>query len=292
MTTKDQNPPEIDDGLTDEERAALLDEDGTDEDNESGDDQDNEDEGGDADGADDADDADDAVNAGRDDGEPADDQGGEPGAAPQQAAPVFVAQAPADADVKLAEISTKKEELITQFDDGDITAKEYQQQLDALGKQERQIERDVDRASLAGDMEQQRQQNDWVTTVNSFLEVNKDYASNPRLHRALDLEVRDVAMTEEGKAMNGAQILAKSHANLIEAGMIKASGKEPGKSAAGKPPRPNLPPNLARVPASESNDTSGGRFASLDRLATTDPMAYEDKLMSLSDADRRAYLAE
>lgn len=288
MTNKDQNPQDLDDGLTDEERAALLDEDGTDEDNESGDDQDNEDEGGDADGADDADDADDAANAGRDDGEPADDQAGEQGGAPQQAAPVFVAQAPADADVKLAEISTKKEELITQFDDGDITAKEYQQQLDALGKQERQIERDVDRASLAGDMEQQRQQNDWVTTVNSFLEVNKDYASNPRLHRALDLEVRDVAMTEEGKAMNGAQILAKSHANLIEAGMIKAQGKP----AAGKAPKPNLPPNLARVPASESNDTSGGRFASLDRLATTDPMAYEDKLMSLSDADRRAYLAE
>ena len=95
-------------------------------------------------------------------------------------------------------------------------------------------------------------------------------------------------MTEEGKAMNGAQILAKSHANLIEAGMIKA----PGKPAAGKAPKPNLPPNLARVPASESNDTSGGRFASLDRLAATDPMAYEDKLMALSDADRRAYLAE
>lgn len=237
-----------------------------------------------------------AAAAGRDDGDAAeaaasDEQGG----TQVQTAPVLVAQVPADLDAKLADIATKKEALITAFDDGDITAKEYQVQLDAIGKEERKIERDVDKAQLAAEMDQQRQQNDWVATVNNFI-ANTDYSSNPRLNRALDMEVRDVAVSEEGKTMNGLQILQRAHANLVDAGLVKAASgaapaAAPAKTVAPKVAKPNLPPNLAHVPAAATEDTSDGRFSNLDRMASSDPLAYEAQLAKLSESDRAAYLA-
>lgn len=289
--------------LTEDERAALAepDEDGAQgDDNDNQDDDENDEDGNEGKGEEDqqGDDAgaaaaagdDGAAAAGRDDGDAAEAAAGdEQGGTPVQTAPVLVAQAPADLDAKLAEIATKKDALITAFDDGDITAKEYQVQLDAIGKEERKIERDVDKAQLAAEMDQQRQQNDWVATVNNFI-AGTDYASNQRLHRALDMEVRDVAVSEEGKAMNGLQILQRAHANLIDAGLVKAAAAAPGKPAA-KAAKPNLPPNLAHVPAAQISDTGEGRYANLDRLAGSDPIAYEAQLGKLSDSERAAYLA-
>jgi hypothetical protein len=264
---------EHDDGLTEEERAALADDDGT------------ETEGG-------------TDDKGADGGE-----GGEPAAAASEepalsrddgtdpvdevkTAPILVAEPPADADDKLKEIATKKEELITQFDDGDITAKEYQQQLDALSKQEREVELAIHKANMAAEMEQQRQRNEWTSTVNSFIEANPVYKDTPRLYRALDQEVRDVASSEEGKTMSGAKILAKAHQNLAE-----AFGLQTAKPTSAKAPKADAPPSLHGVPAADANDVTGGKYAALDRLASTNPIAYEEALMKLSDSERDSYLA-
>jgi hypothetical protein len=308
--------------LTEDERAALLidDDDGTPapehvdstDDNDDQDDNENDDQDdsgaagkeqpGNADGAAAAAGDDGAAAAGRDDGAAAEAAADEQGATPVQTAPVLVAQVPADLDAKLAEIATKKDALITAFDDGDITAKEYQVQLDAIGKEERKIERDVDKAQLAAEMDQQRQQNDWVATVNNFI-ANTDYSTNQRLHRALDMEVRDVAVSEEGKTMNGLQILQRAHANLVDAnlvdaGLVKAASGAapaaaviPAKAVAPKVAKANLPPNLAHVPAAAVEDTSDGRYATLDRLANSDPLAYEAQLAKLPESERAAYLA-
>jgi hypothetical protein len=59
----------------------------------------------------------------------------------------------------------------------------------------------------------------------------------------------------------------------------------------GERKQPELPPTLRSVPAAESADTSGNRFAALDRLLETDPMAHEEALAKMSRADRDAYMA-
>ena len=298
MATEDKSITDDDlDNLTAEERAALEgDDDNQDDDTDAdtdteGDDDEDQDDAGNDDDDDTAADDDAADAPGRDDGKAAEDApADEPSGKTEQAAPVFVAEAPAGADARLAEISAKKEELIAQFDDGDITAKEYQTQLDALGKDERAIERAIDKAAIASEMESQRQTNEWISQANAFAAAN-GYTENPRLYRALDAEVRDVATTEAGKLMNGPQILAKAHANLVEAGLVAGSAGTGNGKARAKIPRADLPPNLARVPAADSSDTSGGRFASLDRLQSSDPIAYEERLMAMSENDRKAYLA-
>lgn len=268
-----------DDGLTDEERAALQDgdEDAASELDEAADDQG--DEPGDASDKDDE--------SAQADDEPATAQG-EPAAEIKEpaTAPILVVDSPADADDKLKAIATQKEDLITKYDDGDITAKEYQQQLDALFKQEREIERTMERAALAAEMEQQRLKNEWTSTVNAFIESNPVYKDNARLYRALDQEVRDVANSDEGKTMTGARILAKAHENLAQ-----AFGLQTTKPSTQKAPKADAPPSLHGVPAADTNDVTGGKYAALDRMASNNPLAYEEALMKLSEDERNSYLA-
>lgn len=263
---------DIDDGLTDEERAALSEDDGTPAEPQ---------------------DAPDEVPAviTEDVNTPPADQGPaeEPVEASPQPAPILVAPALEDAAAKLAAIETQKESLLTQFDDGDITAREYQKQLDTLAKEERAIERAQDRAELASQIEQQRLQNEWTQTCNTFVETHAVYKDNPRLYKALDAEVRDLATRPDTANWSGQKFLEEAHKALKSAFGFAEPEAKAAKLAYN--PAANLPPNLSKVPAAEVESTSGGRFAVLDRLASSDPIAYEESLAKMSQSERDAYLA-
>lgn len=302
---------EHDDGLTDEERDALGLEDGA-TDFAAGATDDAGDGKGDADDAAEGKDGKDGAksDAGADagtDGKPAAD-GADAGATADagttdkpavdtvESAPILVAQAPADAEAKLAEIATAKEALVTKVDEGDITVKEYQMELDKLNKQEREIERAVDKAKLAGELEAQRQANDWKSTVDAFIKENPRYSpeKSEAMYKLLDIEVRRVAMTDEFKnrtdAAAGREILAKANENLAAQLGFEAKPKTPPPPP---PPgkKPETIPSLHAAPAADVNDTNGGKYAVLDRLATTNPIAYEEELMKLSESERNSYLA-
>lgn len=290
-------------GLTDEEREALLEaEDDTtttmEESLEGAGNGEQDGDGGKGDdkaGADDAGKgAADAGNGGADDAAGA-DTGADAGATADagKPAPLLVAEAPADADAKLAAIGEKKNTLIAQFEDGDITAKEYQTELDKLAKEERTIERAVDKAQIAAEMTQQQETNAWLAQAQDFV-TNKhpEYSKSQVRHMALDNFVKEIGRNPANASMTGAQILAEAHKRVVE-----DLGEAPAKKAAadaGKPLKGSQaepPKTLAKVPAAQGNDVDDGRWALLDRLASTDPEALEEKLMKLSEADRDAYLS-
>lgn len=288
MTDKNYD---MDDGLTDEERAALSDE-GDDTqlaaaDEGAGDD--NEEAGAETGSNDQA--AADAAAAAEAAAAVAAANAGQPAAeaaeASAQPAPILVAPAVEDADGRLNAIASQKETLLTQFDDGDITAREFQKAMDDLNKSERQIEMDVRESQLAAKMESQRAQNEWLATCNNFLESNPVYKDNARLYRALDAEVKELAQKPETASWSGAKFLAEAHKALAEAFNLPSASTPQGKQRR----TDNLPPNLAKVPAADVNDTDGGRFAVLDRMAATDPLGYEDALARMPEAERNAYMA-
>lgn len=313
-------------GLTDEERAALQEDDGSgdtttlaeslrDDGANSGTTTDDDANKGGDDGKTDDDAAakgktDDAAGAaaGADDaaGKKGDDEGNDDAAANTGAKPIvplLVAEAPADADAKLKEIGDKKAELVEQFDNGDITAKEYQTQLDTLGRQERELERAIDKAKIATEMKQQQEMSAWLGQVNDFTHKDHPEYSKSRVRwTALDTFVKEIAAKPENANLDGREILRQAHemvvADLGEASAPRADtgGKDGGKKDEkdGKPlkgPKIEPPPTLAKVPAAENQDVEGGRWAALDRLAQTDPIELEEKLMKMSPADRDAYLA-
>lgn len=285
---------EIEDGLTPEERAALAEDDGgAGTPPASDDDADKAAEAAAAAEADQAKQAAEAAAAKAKEEEAAAAAAAEKPAEPAadataQAQPILVAPPVDDAESRLTEIASKKETLLTQFDDGDITAKEYQKQLDELSKQERRIEFEIHEAQLASKMEQQRLQNEWTATCNTFVETHAIYKDNPRLYKALDAEVRELAGKPETANWSGQKFLEEAHKNLKAAfGFAEPTD---GKPQQRYNPANNLPPNLAKVPAAEVEDTNGGKFAVLDRLASSDPLAYEETLARMSEADRNAYL--
>lgn len=212
---------------------------------------------------------------------------------PQPQAPVMVSQPPADADAKLAEIKTSKKELAGKFDDGELSTAEYTEKMEALNDQQRQIELAVHEANIAAKLNAQQARNTFLQEVRSFTD-NTLYTESPTAWNALDAAVKKVGADPESASLSGRQILEKAHAEVLKDPLIKLAfdARKPGDKKPGdKKPAGDLPPNLGRMPAAESEDTNGDRFSSLDRLFARDPIAYEEAVGKLSQADRDAYLA-
>src|SRR5690606_7261895 len=203
--------------------------------------------------------------------------------------PLLAADVPEDAAEQLEAIAKQKEELVQKFDDGELTAKEYQLELDKLAKQEREIEQAQFKAKLAQEMAEQQARNAWLQTGNQFLSEHAEYRQYPLRYKALDLAVRELAAQEENQGLSGREILEKAHEQIVEQfGLARADEKPEGKK---RRKTIEAPPTLANVPAASATETEDGRWAKLDRLMETDPERYERELAKLSDADRDAYLA-
>lgn len=105
-----------------------------------------------------------------------------------------------------------QDELLTRFGDGDITAREYQKQLNDLSRQERKIEFEQHEAKLAQKMEQQRLQNDWTATCNAFIERNRDLQGQPQAPQgAGQLKCGMLAGKPETANWTGQRFLDEAH---------------------------------------------------------------------------------
>lgn len=218
-------------------------------------------------------------------------------AAPQVAqAPILVVQAPEDAEAKLAEIASKKEALADDYEAGTITLKEMQKQIDALSEQAIDIRMAQREAELAQKLEAQRVQNVWVQDCNNFLAAHAEYKDAERLQQ-LDETIKALARIPSNAGMSNLDALAKAH-RMVRAmngepvdDAPKAAAPAPAKVAPPQVKKPEIPPDIGKLPAAAMNDTTGGEFAALESLRKSGNVeAYEDALASLSDAARARYL--
>jgi len=51
-----------------------------------------------------------------------------------------------------------------------------------------------------------------------------------------------------------------------------------------------VPPNLGKIPAAAANPTDDGKYAHLDRLMDSDPLAFEEALAGMTPAQRDEYM--
>lgn len=218
-------------------------------------------------------------------------------AAPQVAqAPILVVQAPEDAEAKLAEIASKKEALADDYEAGTITLKEMQKQIDALSEQAIDIRMAQREAELAQKLEAQRVQNVWVQDCNNFLAAHAEYKDAERLQQ-LDETIKALARIPSNAGMSNLDALAKAH-RMVRAmngepvdDAPKVAAPAPAKVAPPQVKKPEIPPDIGKLPAAAMNDTTGGEFAALESLRKSGNVeAYEDALSSLSDAARARYL--
>ena len=273
--------------LTDEEREGLLDDSLLD------DPEDGEDDGDDAGkpdadaGADDADEQ-----PGRDDGADADDgtADAEPEAAASNAPALIKTELPEDITEKLADIDKREDELSEKFEDGEITTAEYRAELRKLTWERSELEKSQLKHELAENFNQAQLEANWQRDVAQFLEKHPEVQASQLRMDSFDSVVRKVTAEtmNAGKAPSMAD-LNKAFAEWSEQLGIQTKPAAKGDKQA-KLAR-EIPPTLAKVPAAEMQDTADGKWAHLDRLMDSDPLAYEAALAKMSEADQDAYLS-
>lgn len=214
-------------------------------------------------------------------------------AAPQQA-PILIAQAPEDAQAKLDDIAKQRDALSQKFEDGDITSAQYQRELSELSDKQLDIKLQVERAHLAQQMESQRIQNQWVNDCNAFLVSHPEYAdTTSERYKLLNETIMALATMPSNQGLSNDKALAKAHRMVqIELGEIQApvAAPAPAKVVQHNIPKPPAPPNVGSLPAATMNDDTGGEFAALDRLGKSgDLEAYEAALDKLTEAQKARY---
>ena len=211
-----------------------------------------------------------------------------------QAKPLFDAELPADLEAKRVEIDGKEDSLVEQFDNGDITFAEYNKQLRDLSRERRELDRIEFKAELSREAQQNQVEQGWQVAQATF------FASHPEIDQgnqaqmaALDYLVRTEtqAVLEKGGAI-GVPELERAYAKFKQSFSITDTAKQETKEQSQPKPKKQVvvPPNLGKVPASAATDTDDGKFAHLDRLAESDPMAFEEALGKMTDAQRDEYM--
>jgi hypothetical protein len=200
---------------------------------------------------------------------------------------------PADAAEKLAQIAADKAAAASAFDNGETTAAEFQAKLDSLNEAKLQIDLAVNNANLSAQMERNRAQMAWDAQCDAFF---KDPAASiytdPANFAVFNDMVKAMAPMPRNRGLSERQLLEKvDQMTRAELGLpARTAAQAPTAPAAKKPVAPKpVPPSLGNLPSADPTDATGGQFAHLDRMAVTDPLGYEAKLASMSEAQRDAY---
>ncbi|WP_331373785.1 hypothetical protein [Sinorhizobium chiapasense] len=201
---------------------------------------------------------------------------------------------PADINDKIKTLDEERDRIVASFDDGDLTAKEMREKMRPI---EQQLDELKDLRTTATVTKNIAIETYKTQTVPAFFKDHPQYKPGTVLHSMLDTELRK--LQSASKDPLNPKHLQKAHAVLDEqlraalGQPVQKKADNPAGKDTGKPPKREVPPTLANVPAADISDTDdGGEFAYLDRLANKDIEAYERELGRLSDEKRDRYLAQ
>jgi len=186
-----------------------------------------------------------------------------------------------DNSAELADIEAQKAQAGEDFDNGDMTSKEYRAAIAELEKREREIERASllaeardQAAKEAGDKEWKRVQGEFFARAE-----NKRFSDDEILLSALNNQVIKLARGEMANA-SGAEILAAARSKVAKSfGMAEAVKPD---SRPQRPSRPQTLPDIGGAPAAAGERPQDGKFAHLNRLTGE---ALENALERMSKAE-------
>lgn len=209
--------------------------------------------------------------------------------------PPLRAKAPDNADELMSQLAQEEEALAQKFDDGDITAREYRDSINKLNDQRDEIKWATREANLASKMQRQAEENAWHKDVQEFMTTTAaNITKSQAAMVAFDEVVKKVTADPANASLSNRAQLDKAF-KVYNDEMSAAFGIKQDQQPAAKAPAPaqkaqrNIPPTLAKVPAAESENLDGGKFANLDRLAAMDPAAYEAAVAKMSEAERSQF---
>ena len=229
-----------------------------------------------------------------------------------EAAAAALAKLPKVTDEEAARreaIVAEKKALLKSFDDGDMTAADYDKARDDLEKEDREIERKLDRWNAGLEAYQEAESAAWNADVGAWFDKHADVLAAAQADAKVMEAFNKIVMRIEGDpelsaGLNCNQILDQA-LTTFKARYPKVEFKAPAPpaKAAEKPSKKEEhpadrvrrekaakpTPTLAHMPAAASSEAGEGEFASLDLLSERDPDAYEEGLTKLYARDPAAY---
>lgn len=190
---------------------------------------------------------------------------------------------------RLAELESKIEALSDQFDEGDITSKEYREELNKLQMEIRDIEKKALLDQAKAEAAAERAKADWEKAQTDFFRQpeNKRFSEDENLLLALNNQVVKLAKGEMADA-TGPEILARARANVAKSfGFADTTPPKDDKGGKpNRPPRPKMPPDIGGLPAAAAERPQDGKFAYLDKLSGE---ALEEAVAKLSKAEQEEW---
>ncbi|TPW31464.1 hypothetical protein FJU08_06805 [Martelella alba] len=206
--------------------------------------------------------------------------------------PLFKSDVPKDISDRLKALDAKEDALVDRFEDGDLTTREYNAELRKVNKERSTLEWQVHKAELSEESTQSQREQAWYNTANGFLEQHPEIAANETRYASFDAVLRKV--TSEVIANGGwpgqAEIEKAYQQWAADLGIKAEPAPNPAPAPKNPAPKqPDIPPSLAKVPAAGLEQTDDGKYAALDRLSESDPLAYEEEIAKMNEAEFEAY---
>lgn len=294
LTDEERAAIESDD-LSEEERAALKNIVGDDNDDDEDDDEDGEgEEGG-------------APVEGKAAKEPPPEETGEPAAkadpapaevpaaAPTEAKlqPGYQSNLPDDYDAKLTSLKERDAELRQRFKDGEIDIDERDAGLAALAEEREGLLVARTKAEIASEMRAQQAEQQWRNTINTFMarvaeQEGIDYSKDAARLDDFDNFVKTLGRKPENadKPMEWFLVEAHKRVNALYGSPMPAPPSKQEATAKRKPDLQAVPKTLAQVPGSDGPGDVGSEFAEVDQLEGDD---LEAAIARMSPAQKAKY---
>ena len=193
-----------------------------------------------------------------------------------------------DIEAERRVLDEKEDELANQFNDGDLTFPEYQAKLREINRSREAITRKELKAELALEAQQNQINTTWEDAQAQFFKSHPEFDVNNEAHlNAFDYFVRqETAIVQKKGGLLGLAELERAYTKYQAAfGTAKTTAPQQQKQ------QQVIPPTLSGVPAADMTTTDDGKYAHLDRLAETDPLAFDAAIANMSEKERDAYLA-
>lgn len=191
---------------------------------------------------------------------------------------------PADLNEQFSKVQTDLEALGQKFEEGEIDHGQYHREFLKLSQQQARLIAQAERIQAQQEADSQR----WNWEVERFMEDNKQF-SNPILNGALSsaLNTLYADVSNEGKTFRW--FLNTAAAQVNEAMGLNKPAPESQPTAQPKPKvqtkaKPELPQTLGGLPAAGQGETTGDKYAYLDKLSGAKLDAALDRL-SPADMD-------
>lgn len=207
---------------------------------------------------------------------------------------VIDAKLPEDFDARVKANEEAQDNLDKKYEDGDISFAEYRKEQRRLDKEARDLDRMRDRVDLGEESRKQAILDHWQSVINPFTKAHPELSASQEAMDDFDrlLQVTTGPVLEKG-GMPGQVEIDKAYRMWCVANghALPAQQQQTTTTTQAQKQPVKVPPTLGGLPSATQTGTEDGRWAQLDRLADSDPLAYEDALAKLSESDREAYLS-